>query len=256
MKKIILIICFFIFLCSGVFTQEKIADNANLLSDGEKQSLLKFMNELSHKYKFDLVIVTERSIGNALPRDYADDFFDYNGYGAGYNRDGCIFLQVTGTRDIWVSMSGRGIDVINYIAYNKILSDAAKFLKDGSVYKAYYSFLFNVEEFLTLEAKGRRYNIIYQWHLAILLAAWAVAFLISFIIINIWKSRLNAVFSQTQAAAYAVADSLVFNVKKDSFLYSTVTKTRRQADNMPSGGGGGIHTSSSGRSHSGGGRRY
>ncbi|MCL2271191.1 MAG: TPM domain-containing protein [Treponema sp.] len=256
MKKIILILCLPVFLTAGVSAQERIADNANLLSAGEERNLLNLLNAISSKYKFDLVIVTENNIGNSMPRDYADDFFDYNGYGFGADRDGCLFLQVIGTRDIWTSTSGRGIDILNETALNKVLSDAAKYLKAGNTYKAYHSFLVNWEEFLFLEAKGRRYNIIQQWHLVIMSMAWALALAIGFIIVQTWKSGMNTALSQTQAAAYAVAGSLVFNVKKDIFLYSTVTKTERQNDNLSSGGGGRMHTGSSGRSHGGGGRRY
>ena len=191
-----------------------------------------------------------------MPVDYADDFFDYNGYGLGQDRDGCLFLQVTGDRDYWFSTSGRGINVLNRAAFNKLEADAVKHLREGNAYQAYNSFLVNWEKFLALDVKGRRYNFIEQWNIVIMIIAWAVAFGIGFIVVLVWKKGMNTVFAQTQAGAYVVPGSLTFNIKKDTFLYSTVSRTARETDTGSSGGGGRSHTSSSGRSHGGGGGKY
>ena len=79
--------------------------------------------------------------------------------------------------------------------------------------------------------------------------------IIAFIIIQVWKKGMNTALVKTQAAAYLVPGSLSFKVKNDRFLYSTVTKTARPK-NTGSGGSGGVHRSSSGRSHGGRGGRY
>jgi uncharacterized protein len=113
----------------------------------------------------------------------------------------------------------------------------------------------NWETFLSLEARGRSYNFFYQWNAVLVSVAWVIAFVIGFITIQIWKKGMNTAVSQTQAAAYIIPNSLNFKVRKDSFLYSTVTKTRRETQSS-SGGGSGTHTSSSGRSHGGGGGKY
>jgi len=250
---LILIIC----LAVPAFAQTRIVDNAGLLNAGEKAALTSLIDSLSTKYDFDLVIVTEKSIGAVMPMDYADDYFDYNDFGLGQDRDGCLFLQVTESRDLRFSTSGRGINVLNRAALNKLEADAVKYLREGNVYDAYNSFLHNWEKFLILDEKGRRYNFIEQWNIVIMIIAWAVALGIGFIVVLVWKKGMNTALAQTQAAAYVVPGSLSFNVKKDTFLYSTVTKTARETDNSSAGGGGGrSHTSSSGRSHGGGGGKY
>ena len=259
MKKILLkyillitIICFAI----PAFAQTRIVDNAGLLNESEKAALTSLIDSISTKYNFDLVIVTEKSIGTVMPMDYADDFFDYNGYGLGQDRDGCLFLQVTESRDYWFGTSGRGIKIMNETAGRKLESDAVKHLSSGSAYQAYNSFLINWENFLSLDAKGRRYNFIQQWNIVIMIIAWAVALGIGFIVVLVWKKGMNTALAQTQAAAYVVPGSLSFKVKKDTFLYSTVTKTARETSSTSSGGGGRSHTSSSGRSHGGRGGKY
>jgi uncharacterized protein len=98
-KKLLLLPILFLFFSVQVFGLDRIVDNAGLLSVSEKNDLINLINTIAAAYNFDLVIVTETSIGNKSPMEYADDFFDYNGYGLGSNRDGCIFLRVMGSRD-------------------------------------------------------------------------------------------------------------------------------------------------------------
>jgi len=240
-----------------LYTQERIIDNASLLSSSEKTSLTNLIDSLSRKYNFDLVIVTERNIGGKTPMAYADDFYDYNGYGLGANRDGCLFLQVTESRDYWFSTSGSGIKILNSAAFNKTEKDAVKFLKAGNNYEAYRSFLSNWEIFLKLDSQSRNYNFFYQWNFVLVLIAWLISFGIGCIVVQSWKSGMNTALAKTQAAAYIIPGSLALKVKEDKFLYSTVSQTKKQNDdNLSAGRGGGSHTSSSGRSHGGGGGKY
>jgi uncharacterized protein len=251
-----LILCSLIllfFLPTAASADERVVDNAGLLSSGQKAELIRMADSIAANYGFDLVIVTEASIGNKSAMDYADDFFDYNGYGIGEGRDGCLFLQVTGSRDYWFSTSGRGIGLLNSSAFKKLEADAVKFLKEDNPYEAYKTFILNWEKFLTLEAQGRSYNFFFEYNVLLVSISWAIAFAIGFIVVSIWKKGMNTALPQTQAAAYIIPGSLSFKEKKDSFLYSTVTKTKRETQ---SSSGGGTHTSSSGRSHGGGGGKY
>jgi len=248
----ILLFCFSV----PVFAQNRVVDNAGLLSLQQKETVRRMADSLSAKYNFDLVIVTERTIGNAHPRDYADDFFDYKGYGLGEDRDGCVFLQVTGTRDYWFSTSGRGIELLTPTAYNKLESDAVKHLSAGNPYDAYMSFLSAWDEFLFLDAKwGRHYNFFYRYNSVLTSLSWFLAFIIGFIVVGVWKKEMDTALAQTQASGYIVANSLKFTEKTEQFLYSQVTRSEKP-DQTTSSGGGGVHTGSSGRSHGGGGGRY
>ena len=236
-----------------LFSLERIADNAGLLNPDEKKHLADFISSIAEEYNFDLVIVTEKSISNKHPMNYADDYFDYNGYGLGDDRDGCLFLLVTGSRDYWFSTSGRGIGILNNSAFGKLSSDVVKYLKDDQYYAAINTFLKNWEKFLVMDASNNRYNFFYRWNIHLVIGGWLIAFGIGCIIVLVWKKGMNTVRPQTQAAAYVIPGSLAYNQKKDSFLYSVVSKTKRQSSSSSSGGS---HTSSSGRSHGGGGGKY
>ena len=252
---------FFLLLSAPLFSQEsaryRVVDNAGLLTPGEKNHLMNYLNYMSVIYKADLVIVTENSVGGALPMDYADDFFDYNGYGIGGDRDGCLLLIVTGTRDYWVSTSGRCIKILNPYAFKKLESDALKFLREDNYNAAFNSFMEDWEKFLILDLKNRSYNFFYQWNAVLVLIGWLIGLAIGSIVVLIWKKGMNTALLKTQADAYMIPESLAFNEKTDKFLYSVVTKTIREHDDSPSSSGGGrTHTSSSGRTHGGGGGRY
>jgi len=173
----------------------------------------------------------------------------------GQDRDGCLFLLVTGTRDYWFSTSGRGKKLYTSTALSKLNDDIVKLLKKGRYYEAFQAFLNDSKEFLALNARGgRTYNFFHRWNYASVFVAWLLSLLIGFIVVQSWKKKMNTALPQTQAAAYVVPGSLAFNVKTETFLYSIVNKSPRNDDS--SQGGGGSHTSSSGRSHGGGGGKY
>ena len=238
-----------LFISIPVFARERVVDNANILTAQEKSHLAEIADNIASAYNFDVVIVTERSIGDINPEEYAEDFFNYYDYGLGGNRDGILFLQVTDIREYSFSTFGRGIRLINNAALDKLEADTVKRLRANNPFEASIAFLQNCEIFLELEANGRRYNAIHRWNIVILVIAWIFAFIIGFLVVNAWKKEMNTALQKTQANAYVVPNSLNINVKSDNFLYSTVTKTRRQTQTSSSSGG--SRTSSPSRSSGG-----
>jgi len=255
MKKGVLIFTVSFFLLSfPLFAQVKshIVDNAGLLSGAQIQEIEKSLVEISSTYNFDLVIVTEKNINGESLRDYADDYFDYNGYGSGENADGCLFLQVTETRDYWFSTTGRGIKILNSTAFNKLTKDVVKYLKADDPANAYRAFIGAWKTFLALDAKGKSYNIITEYAPIFYIVAWFISLVIALLIVQGMKSKMSNVHPKTEADRFIIPGSLVFTHKRDKFLYSTVTKSQRESSTSS----GGSHTGSSGRSHGGGGGHY
>jgi len=258
MKKVLFIFLLavsFLFLSFPLFAQRRVIDNAGLLSGSEISALESLAAQIALTYNFDLVILTETSIGGASPMNYADDYFDYNGYGRGSDRDGCLFLQVTGTRDYRFSTSGRGKRILNSTAYNKLESDVVSFLRNDDPAGAYRAFIVDWDEFLALDAYSNSDNFVTEHALWFYIGAWVVSLIIALVAVNIMKAKLNTVRLKTEADRFIIPGSLGFTLRQDSFLYSAVTKSER-ADSSSSGGGSGSHISSSGRSHGGGGGRY
>ncbi|MDR0474729.1 MAG: TPM domain-containing protein [Treponema sp.] len=252
-KKRFILWLVLLFFTKALFAGERVVDNAGLLNNAQAENLKTLLDSIAASYNFDLVIVTEEDIGNTESMEYADDFFDYNGYGLGEDRDGCLFLVVTGSRDYWFSTSGRGIKILNSSAFNKLENDVLKSLKNNDYYSAFNTFAVDWEQFLALNAKGRNYNFFQRQNLVLTGIGWLVALIIGFIIVQSWKSKMNTAVPDGLADVYIVPGSLVFRDKRDRFLYSTITKTKRETK---SSSGGSSHTGSSGRSHGGGGGKY
>jgi uncharacterized membrane protein YgcG len=228
---------------------DRIADNAGLLNASEKEDLASLMYRIAATYNFELVIVTEKNIGDASPRAYADNFFDNSVGGA---RDGCLFLQVTESQDFYFSTSGRGGDVLNPYAFKKLESDTVKHLVEDNSYAAFLAFIQCWDKFLLLEAKGRSYNFIYRWNVVLVIIAWLTALAIACLIVGTWKGGMNTAMPQTMAAVYTVPGSLNFTAKKDSFLHRTVSKTKLQTQSsVPASG---LRASSPGGNYGGGGK--
>jgi uncharacterized protein len=251
----ILFLFFSVQVFSQGFSRERIVDNAGLLSDSQKSDLTSLIASVAEKYNFDLVIVTETSIlvRSKSPKEFADDFFDHNGYGLGEDRDGCIFLRVVNSRDYWFSTSGRGIKILNPTALGKLESETGKYLTRNNFHAASRAFIQTWDKFLDLESKGRRFNFFYRWNIVLVLISCLAAFVIGLIVISSWKQGMNTARLKTQAAAYIIPKSLNFTAQKDSFLFSKVEKTKNESLKNSISAVKSVHTSSSGRSHGGGG---
>jgi uncharacterized membrane protein YgcG len=69
MKKLFIIFfaaAMFLFLTVPVFTQNRVTDNACILSGGEIDELKRLTAQIASTYNFELVIVTEKDIGPPL----------------------------------------------------------------------------------------------------------------------------------------------------------------------------------------------
>ena len=62
---------------------KRLVDGADLLTDTEEAELLQELNEISVRQQFDVVVVTTTSLDGKSAMEYADDYYDYHGYGMG-----------------------------------------------------------------------------------------------------------------------------------------------------------------------------
>lgn len=221
-----------------------VVDNANLLTASEEYSLESYLSDISDRLGANIVVVTENSIGSKTPMEYADDYFDYNGYG----ENGALLLINMSERDWYVSTKGSCEDKVKYETIGKmILSD----VKKGNYYSAFVSYADTCEGLM--EGTGSGALLFARNAPKFILVALIAGIIISFVIMAKYKKQLNSVSSKAKADDYVVKDSLELKSAKDIFLYKTVSRVRRQTE---SSGGGGSHTSSSGSSHGGGGGKF
>ena len=245
-------------------TRERVVDMAELLSDSDKTALLSKLDEISERQKLDIVVLTVNTLDGKTPRDYADDFYDYNGYGFGENKDGILLLVSMEDRDWWISTTGYGITAltdagIEYIS-KKFLSD----LSDGDYAQAFTTYAELCDQFITQAKTGESYDtgnmpkepFNVAWNI---LVAFVIGLVVAFVVTNIMKKQLKTVQLKSEANNYVKSNSMIVTENRDLFLYNQVSRRARpkETDNRSgSSGGSSTHTSSSGSSHGGGGGKF
>lgn len=302
MKKIVWILLPILIISLSVLSvsasDQYVYDNAELLTEEEEDYLNQLAGTESEKYGISIVILTENGIGNTDPMLYAADFYDYGEF----DTDGVIMFLDMGERDWRIVNSGSLMDIIGDYEIDYIGEYAVPWFSDGDYKTGFEQYLVIVSALCDKAANGSFTGdyVLYDYHperydlpatedydpdrmpeyvydlgddlyyessgvggMYYLIAAIA-AVVIAFVVCHCFKSQLNTAVPKNNASGYFSEDDTVMTVSKDKFLYSHVTKIKRETnDDRPSGGGhkssgGGVHSfsGSSGRSHSGGGGKF
>jgi uncharacterized protein len=222
----------------------RVIDEVGFLSAQEKAELERRITYIREQYAFDLVIMVINDAGNKSAEAYADDYYDYTGYGIGPNADGAMLLQVVNSRDIHISGTGNGEKIFNYQRINNTLDMIIPYLQRDDNFGAYKTFLDRAEYYLSTVEQDTENQKETMYFVSPLLAL-----ALSLITFFSFRAKHKTVRPRYTASEYLKQGSLRFTVRNDVFLSTFTSRTKRSSS-------GGSHTGSSGRSHSGGGRRY
>ena len=239
----------------------RLVDNADLLDDEEEALLLGKLDEVSERQQFDVVIVTASTIDGKSPMAYADDFFDYNGYGQGADRSGALLLISMEDRDWWISTRGYGITALTDFGIEKIGDDIIRDgLSDGDYYDAFVTFVKDCDSYVTQAKNGapvdtNTYKEPFPF-VKRLGASVVIGLIVSLIVGSALKGKMTSVKAAKAAAEYTRPGSFFLRDQSDVFLYNNVTRTAKPQESRSGGGGSSTHTSSSGASHGGGGGKF
>lgn len=230
----------------------RVVDEAGLLTDSEERRLEEKIAEIAVEYRFDVVIVTENSLGGKRPIAFADDYFDYNGYGYGPGRDGILFLISMEDRDWVISTRGYGITAFTDYGCDYIGEQVRPYLSDGEYGEAMEQFLDLSEDFLAQASTGTPYDKNHEKKNPLRTIAFSavIGLITASVVTLVLKSQLKSRRPQASANQYVRNGSFVLRDNRDYFLYSHVTKTRRASESS-GGGGSSTHIGSSGASHGG-----
>ena len=248
----------------------QIIDIADLFSDQEQIELESKADSLMERYGMDVVILTIDSLDGKSPQDYADDFYDNNGYGD----DGLLFLLSMEERDWYISTCGDAIYAVTDYGAQQLGNVALPYLSDGEYYEAFDAYLDELPYYFDALESGKpidgyadysgdyyhgdQEEIVYyeeefEPYFPFSLLCGIV---ISGIVVLIMRLSMNTKRAQRSASDYIVDGSWKLTQHSDIFLYSNVTKTRKQDPPESKGGGSSVHRSSSGRRHGGGGGKF
>ncbi len=130
------------------FAERLLTDDADLFVDEERDKLILLLHSIKEEYSFEVVIHTTNTYNGQSSMQYADDYYDNNGYGCGENHDGCILVINMEAREWWLSTRGYGITVLNDSRIQKIGECFTPYLTHSEYYKAMIAFLSQVESYL------------------------------------------------------------------------------------------------------------
>ncbi len=231
----------------------RLVDNADLLTDTEESNLLGRLDQISETQQCDVVIVTTNSLDGKSSTQYADDFFDYNGYGMGTDYSGILLLISMEDRDWAMSTHGFGIDAFTDAGLEYLEDQFLTDLSNGYYVDSFTAYANTCDDMLRQARNGKPYDynnmpkepFSLMW-IPIALFGGAV---ISFIVVGVMKAELKSVRKQAAANNYVRQGSLNITESRDTYLYRKVDKREKPKNN--GGGGSSTHRSSSGRSHGG-----
>lgn len=264
--RIITVICAAFLLIALYGAQEVIAeknlvcDDADLYTATEESKLSLDAKALGEAYNLDIVIVTTNDAKGKSSREYADDFFDYNGYGVGEERDGILFLIDMDNREVYISTSGKGIRYLTDNRIEKILDDVfANGLTEDLMYDATNAFLRSTERYLQAGIPSNQYNkpstTILEKGLTMpeAIAGTVVSVVVGVGFFLLTRHRYQGKPKPVEYR-YQEKNRTNFKVNTEKLVDSSVTYTIIQESS--SSGRSSTHTSSSGRTHGGGGRKF
>ena len=252
-KVFSLLVClaFILAMIVPVFGQTpRIVDEAQLLTWEEEQMLEDMALEFATAYSLDAVILTvDRLMGSTIS-SYADDYYDQMGYGVGSDRSGLILVVAMEERELYISTCGEAIQRLSDRELDGIIENISPNLSNGNYYDAFELFF----GFTTLELDWENSTTDVEvsnginWMIS-LVSGVAVAA----VIVWIMASCMNTKRKQHSAGDYLRQGSYDLKNRQDIFLYSQVSKVKREQNKS---GGSSVHSSSGGTSHGGRGGRF
>ena len=222
-----------------------VVDQANIIPDDVEKALITRCETIAEEYKMEVAIVTANDFDGKSSEAYADDFYDFNGYGYGEKDDGMLVVYKPGEegeREIWITTHGNGSSVFFQGIRDGIIADMKDYLIAEDYDKAFNMYLDRAEEQL-------KPGIPVIWLFVLAL----VGAVVGLIITGSMTAKNKSVIAQNQAKVYTRQGSMNVTGAQDVFAYSFVNTTPKAQNNDTDSS---THTSSSGRTHSGSGAKF
>lgn len=255
----------------------RVYDLAGILDDSREREYERQIREYQEEYRLDLVVVTADDAQGKDCREYADDFYDINGFGAGSDRDGILFLIDMDNRELTFSTAGKAVRIFTDERIQDMLDGVYEEASQGDYDGCVDTFLADAARYCRAGIPGNQYNYdtetgkisVYKsirWYEA-LIALGIAGFVAGGACLTV-KRQYAMEEDERQVRnlnmAYRSEARFVYNDETDRLVNKFVTS--RMIPRSTSGGshGGGMssagrsstHTSSSGRTHGGGSRKF
>ena len=269
----------------AVSGQTRVFDQAGLFSETEIIQLEEKIAQCRKSTKMDVVIVSAYADEERSAEEYADDYYDYGGFGVGKKASGVLLLyymdgpgQPGG--ECYISTTGTMINMLTDERIESILDDVYGDLGNRDFAGATEHFLEDVKAYVKEGVESGQYTYdrdtgeIVRYH-SIRLYEVAIAMVIAGILAGSVCLDIKKRYAMKQSSrevsnslqAYRADCAFHFSVAGDKMVNKYVRSVPIPRNTSSGSGGRGhsgsssagrstIHTSSSGSSHGGGGRRF
>ena len=220
-----------------------LVDEAGLLTDAEYDRLLGLLDEISQRVGCTVAVVTVDSLEGKSAQAFADDWYDYNGYGMGPGDDGVLLLVSMRERAWAVTDYGKATSRLMR-SYDALCDSFLPYMSDGDWYEAFRTFASGCDK--ALSGKTLR-TFDADRALELLPICLIIALIASLPLMSTLRGQVKNVRLKQTAADYTRPGSMYITNGYEDFRNRVVSKTAK----AESSSGSGTHRSSSGRSHGG-----
>ena len=238
-----------------IVTDERIFDEADILTETEEYSLQKYMDKVSKEKQVDIVIVTTNDAEGKQPREYAEDFYKTHDFGyEDSDGTGLLYLisldkSVTGNRELWMTTAKEAKDYFSQSRIDSVLDNIYNTLtadEELNYYGSCNEFIKGIEKYMNVSESVPVF--LTKWYSKLGIAL-VITMIIFFILIFNFGGKKT-----TTAETYLNVNSIKRNIKEDTYMYTNTTKTKIEKSSSSSGSSSG--GSSSGGGYGGGGRSF
>ena len=131
-----------------------VVDNADLLRSDEVAELNRQIQDLRSQLQLDIVIVTTYGTGYKNIQEYADDFYDRNGYGYGSSYSGILLLLDMEAREWYMSTCGDAIYIFTDYGLEQLGNEILPWLSTGAYYQAFTTWLVSLPRYVDAYRMG------------------------------------------------------------------------------------------------------
>ncbi len=245
---VLLFIVFAVCVSISVFAADvRVFDDAGLFTDSEVYEIQSKIDEMRNDYGYDFVVVTADNV-NSSSQAYADDYYDYNGFG----NDGFLYLIDMDNRKITISTKGIMIDYVTNSRLDKLLDVGFEYVSEERYGDSAYEVLELLDEFIDDGIPGKKPNSLTGLEIIISIGAGA---LIGFAVYYGIKSNYEL---KGSTYSYNFREKSTANItsSKDTYKNTTVVRRPKPKSNNDDNNHSDTHTSSSGETHGGGSRSF
>lgn len=262
--------------CFGTASAEekRVFDQAALFTDQEIAEMETKIEEMRDRYNMDFVVVTTYDAEGKSARDYADDYYDYGGFGVGSDYRGVLFLIDMDNREAWISTTGAAINILTDGRIDDILDEAYIGLSNEEYGEAAFAFLERADAFMQQGVPEGQYQYDPETGRVIKYRSLTLMEILVAVVISLGAGLLCCVVvwrkyrmkSTGEGYPFRQNGKLLLTHNEDRFINKSLssvivqsTSSSRSRGRSSSGRSytrSTTHRSSSGRSHGGGGRKF